>query len=202
MLVIVDYGMGNLRSVLHKLGKLDVQAKISSDTSEIRAADKIVLPGVGSFGAGMSNLTSSGLRDVLEEQVMKEKVPILGICLGMQLFTGHSEEGDAKGLGWIKADTKRFSFEGNGLRIPHVGWNTVDPKVDSPLFTDLGRRRFYFVHSYHVECANDSDVLATTDYGFDFASVIGRDNIVGVQFHPEKSHKDGIQFIKNFVDYF
>jgi glutamine amidotransferase len=204
MIVIVDYGMGNMRSVLHKVTKLNLDVVVSNDPVDIEKADKLILPGVGSFAAGMNNLKDFGLIQVLEKKVVDGKIPILGICLGMQLLTKHSEEGDADGLGWVDAETKRFSFPtGNGLRIPHVGWNTLTHVRDSHVLDGFDENmRFYFTHSYHVVCADDGDIVAQTNYGYDFTSILEKDNIVGVQFHPEKSHVKGMQLIKNFDKFY
>jgi len=204
MIAIIDYGMGNLRSVLHKLGRLGIDAEVASSQEVIENVDKIILPGVGSFARGMVNLEEAGLVGVLNDRIIDGKTPVLGICLGMQLFSKHSEEGNAEGFGWVDAQTRRFNFneKSGNFRIPHVGWNSIEVKREDPLFTNIGENeRFYFTHSYHLDCANKNDVLATTHYGYDFPSVIRKENIVGVQFHPEKSHKLGIQLIKNFVDY-
>lgn len=206
MVVIIDYGMGNLRSILHKLEKLKFEAVISADPDVIARATHLILPGVGHFAKGMHNLAEAGLVDVLNRCVLHNKTPIMGICLGMQLFTRHSEEGDARGLGWIDGDTKRFNFE-NGpggvdrLRIPHVGWNLLDIKRPCPMLADVQPdQRFYFVHSYHVICDRDENVVATTRYGGDFVSVLRRDNVFGIQCHPEKSHRRGIEVIRRFVE--
>ena len=204
MIVVVDYGMGNLRSVVHKLGKMGVEAMLSSRAEDIEEAEKLILPGVGAFGAGMGNLNAYGLVRVLNKKVLDEKTPILGICLGMQLFARRSEEGNTDGLGWIDAQVKRFDFKGDnkGLKIPHVGWNTLDQKKESPLLAGVvAGQRFYFTHSYHLFSNCADDVVATTFNGYDFASVVQHENIFGVQFHPEKSHLRGIQLVKNFVEY-
>jgi len=203
MVVIIDFGVGNLRSVFHKLTKTKVEAVVSSQVSDIERADKLILPGVGAFGGGMSNLESYGLLATLKKKVLEEKTPILGICLGMELFAARSEEGDAEGLGWIDAEVKRFSFtadQGNP-RIPHVGWNEIHPQRESLLLSGIENgQRFYFTHSYHLVCHAVEDVVATTHYGYDFAAVIQHGNIYGVQFHPEKSHRRGIEIVKNFAE--
>ncbi len=205
MVVVIDYGMGNLGSVLNMLRRSGADAEISSDPKAIAAAQKLILPGVGSFDQGMSNLASRGLIPLLNERVLHAAVPILGICLGMQLFTRSSEEGNMPGLGWIEADTKRFNFPqaSSVLKIPHMGWNSINVKHHGDLLHGFADPpRFYFVHSYYVVCANPQDVLATTFHGLDFASVIRRGNIAGTQFHPEKSHKYGITLFKNFMSHF
>jgi glutamine amidotransferase len=203
VIVVIDYGMGNLRSVLNKVKKASIQAILSSRVEDIESAERLILPGVGSFGAGMERLQTHGLIPVLQETVVIRKVPILGICLGMQLFAAWSEESNTKGLGWIDADVKKFNFpESMSNRIPHVGWNILIPKRNSPLLNNIQTgQRFYFTHSYHLFCRCDYDIVATTEYGYEFASVIHHKNIFGTQFHPEKSHRRGIEIIRNFDQY-
>ena len=203
MIVIIDYGMGNLGSILNMLKKIGAEAIISSNITEIEKAKKLILPGVGAFDSGMKNIMGLGLVSVLNERVLRGKIPLLGICLGMQLLTRRSEEGTLQGLGWFDADTLKFKFDKvqNGLRIPHMGWNYINVEKKHSLLNDLGENpRFYFVHSYHVVCDKVEDILATTSYGYDFTSAIIRDNIFGVQFHPEKSHKYGMKLLKNFIE--
>jgi glutamine amidotransferase len=203
MIVIVDYGMGNLGSIANMLKKIGVPAVISSDPAVVEKADKLILPGVGAFDAGMKNLETRGLIPLLNFRVLEQKTPILGVCLGMQLLCKRSEEGQLPGLGWLDAEVVRFKFDSNttNLKIPHMGWNTLAVRQPHPLFADLeAENRFYFVHSYHVVCADQSNVLAQTNYGFDFASAVVKDNIMGVQFHPEKSHKFGMRLYKNFAE--
>jgi imidazole glycerol-phosphate synthase subunit HisH len=203
VIVVVDYGMGNLGTVAAKIKKMDSSVVITSKEEEISRADKIILPGVGSFKAGMENLRNRNLIPVLDKKVIQEKTPILGICLGMQLFTKKSEEGFVDGLGWIDAETIRFRFQDNQnrLKIPHMGWNTITMHHPHPLLGDLGDQpRFYFVHSYHARCENPENIAAMTEYGYPFASVITRENIIGVQFHPERSHKFGMKILKNFIE--
>ncbi|MCX5805030.1 MAG: imidazole glycerol phosphate synthase subunit HisH [Proteobacteria bacterium] len=202
MILIIDYGMGNLGSILNMLNKIGVNAAISSNIKDIEKTDKLILPGVGAFDRGMNNLEERGLIPMLNKLVLEDKIPILGVCLGMQLLGMRSEEGRLHGLGWLDAETIRFKFQGANanLKIPHMGWNQLSVRQAHPLFADLEAvNRFYFVHSYHVVCANPDNVLATTSYGFDFTSAIVKDNIMGVQFHPEKSHKFGMHLLKNFV---
>jgi imidazole glycerol-phosphate synthase subunit HisH len=203
-IVIIDYGMGNVGSIANMLKKIGREALVTSDHNLIRKADKLVLPGVGSFDYGMHNLIEGGLIPLLHEKVLVQKTPVLGICLGMQLLTKGSEEGELEGLGWIDAQTERFRFGTSPpLKVPHMGWNTVTPLKNSLLFEDMyPEPRFYFVHSYHVRCRNASDALTSTRYGFDFTSSLERGHIAGVQFHPEKSHKFGMQLLKNFAEKF
>jgi glutamine amidotransferase len=203
MIVIVDYGMGNLRSVLNKFERMGVEAVISSRVEEISKAEKLVLPGVGHFGKAMNNLAERGHIKALGKKVLKDKVPILGICLGMQLFSHWSEEGCAAGLGWINAETFRFDpgKMKRPLKIPHMGWNSIKKKKNISLLDSVNEKdTFYFVHSYHVVCKDPADIVALTEYGYDFTSVIQRENIYGTQFHPEKSHKRGFQILKNFTE--
>lgn len=199
--VIVDYGMGNLQSVWRKLRRLGVEAKVSADIMEILKADKLILPGVGHFGKAMANLQDRGLLDVLHEAVLVKKKPILGICLGMQLMASRSEEGDCAGLGWLDAQVVRFRVEDTlRYRVPHMGWNTVLPSRSNPLMADLDTEAaFYFVHAYHMQCNQEADVLGITHYGYPFVSLVNRDHIFGVQFHPEKSHREGEILLKNFI---
>jgi imidazole glycerol-phosphate synthase subunit HisH len=202
MIVIVDYGMGNIGSILNMLKKAGEAATISSDVHEIGEADKLILPGVGAFDTGMRNLQALGLLEVLHDKVLNDKTPTLGICLGMQLLTKGSEEGTLPGLGWIEGETVRFRFNNqqDPLKVPHMGWNTIETCQESSLFGDLARdARFYFVHSFYVTC-NEGDVLAKTQYGSNFVSAVHRENIWGTQFHPEKSHKYGMKVLKNFAE--
>lgn len=200
-IVIIDYGMGNLGSILNMLKKIGTPAVVSSDIHVIETADKLILPGVGAFDNGMQNLEERGLRGVLEECVLNRKKPVLGICLGMQLMTQSSEEGTLSGLGWINGVTKRFRFDDPALKVPHMGWNGVNIRQTDSLFSEMYvDTRFYFVHSYYVTCLEQSDILATTHYGHEFASSFKHENIMGVQFHPEKSHKYGMKLLKNFAE--
>lgn len=200
MIVIVDYGMGNLRSVQKAFERIRVPVKISSNIDEILKAEKIVLPGVGHFEQGINNLKNRGLFGALNEVVLENKIPILGICLGMQLMTDFSEEGNCEGFGWIKARTQRFSFQNNGLKIPHMGWNNLLLKKADSLFKEITSENFfYFVHSYFVSCENEADILTETNYGIKFVSSFNNKNIFGCQFHPEKSHDSGLLILKNFA---
>jgi len=200
MIAILDYGIGNLKSVYNMFKKVGIESIITSDIEVIKNADKYLLPGVGSFDYGMSSLKNAPFFTILEKEVLENKKPILGICLGMQLLTNSSEEGKTKGLGWIDAKTLKFDLEDKSLSIPHMGWNTTYPINKENIFQSLDENRFYFVHSYHVACNNKSNILATTNYGQEFTCSIYKDNIYGVQFHPEKSHKFGMQLLKNFGD--
>lgn len=201
MIVVIDYGMGNLGSIANMIKKVGYKSLISSDLEEIKKATKLILPGVGSFDNGMKNLQERGMVEILNQKVLVEKTPILGICLGMQLMTKSSEEGSLSGLRWIDAQTKRFVSD--TLKIPHMGWNIIKHQKNSQLFDEIEReKRFYFVHSYCVSCNQEADILTNTNYIQDFVSSFEKENIVGVQFHPEKSHKFGMNLIKNFVENF
>lgn len=201
MITIIDYGAGNLGSIKNMIRKIGFDAKVSSNVEEILEASKLILPGVGSFDFGMKQLNNSGLIDTLNVKVLEEKIPILGICLGVQLFTNQSEEGDLKGLSWFNAETVKFSFsKPNKLKIPHMGWNEIVKKKESRLLEDISlESRFYFVHGYHLKCNELNDSLLETNYGYNFVSAIEKNNIVGVQFHPEKSHKFGMKILYNFI---
>ncbi|PCJ78504.1 MAG: imidazole glycerol phosphate synthase subunit HisH [Flavobacteriales bacterium] len=202
MIVIVDYAVGNIGSILNMLKKIGVEAMISSSAEDLEKADKLILPGVGAFDSGMNKLQELGFVDVLNKKVLEEKTPILGICLGMQLMTKGSEEGILPGLGWFDAKAVKFIFEnGSRLKVPHMGWNYADTAKPSKLFENMfDDPRFYFVHSYYIKCNCTEDVLSETNYSVGFVSGFERDNIYGVQFHPEKSHKFGLRFLKNFSE--
>ncbi len=200
MITIVNYGMGNLGSILNMLKKIGVAAQITSDPAVIAQATRLVLPGVGAFDAGMENLERTQLIPLLNERVLEHRVPMLGICLGMHLMTRGSTEGNRPGLGWLPAQTVRFATTEPGMKIPHMGWNRVQGTRSSPLIDDLPEEpRFYFVHSYYVHCDDSRDVLLATAYGSSFTSAFQRDNLFGVQFHPEKSHKFGMALLRNFA---
>ena len=200
MITIVDYGLGNLVSVKNMLKKLGVKATITDNISEINSSQKLILPGVGSFDNGMNLINQKNLLEVLNQKVLVEKIPVLGICLGMQLLCKCSEEGYEKGLGWIDAEVIKFKFEDRSLKIPHMGWNYINVKKENPLIKKEDKHRFYFVHSYYVKCNNDSDVIATCNYGTDFTCMVNHNNIYGAQFHPEKSLKFGMSLLNNFAN--
>jgi glutamine amidotransferase len=202
MIAIIDYNVGNVGSIENMLKKIGCEAVVTSDLAVLQAADKLILPGVGSFDYGMKNLHDLGIIDVLKEKV-NHGTPLLGICLGMQLLTEDSEEGVLPGLGFVKAHTVKFPSLWNGqkLSIPHMGWNYVRANEGGQLFCNTAEdMRFYFVHSYYVECEEQDDIIGTTEYGDWFTSAIGRDRVFGVQFHPEKSHKFGMNLLKNFSE--
>jgi imidazole glycerol-phosphate synthase subunit HisH len=205
---IIDYGVGNIGSIANMLKKVNEESVVTSDSKQINDAERLILCGIGAFDDGMSKLESMGIIDVLKHKVMEEKTPVLGVCLGMQLFTEGSEEGNKKGLGFINAFTKKFQFSPatNGSRphrIPHMGWNLVKASKQSKLFEGMYEDpRFYFVHSYHVVLEKPSDELLTASYGYPFTAAFESGNIIGVQFHPEKSHKYGMKLYENFVKYY
>ncbi len=179
---------------------LGIDAVISDDLNTLKSADSLILPGVGNFAHGMNQLNNLCFTDVIKEHALTHQKPILGICLGMQLMTNFSEEGDVDGLGLIDAQTKKFQLQDKSLKIPHMGWNEVSWQCESPIINSLSEKsRYYFVHSYFVECNHQNDVLGTTHYGQDFVSAFQHDNIIGLQFHPEKSHKFGMELLKNFT---
>jgi len=204
MITIIDFGAGNIGSIQNMIKRMGGECVISNCPNEISNAQKLILPGVGSFDHGMKNLKKSNLIEVLKEKVFEHNTPILGICLGMQLMTLGSEEGDEPGLGFINAKVKKFQTENYKLKIPHMGWNTITLNKPSRLFDGLpvetSEQKFYFVHSYYVECTNSIDILASTNYIREFTSAFEKNNIIGMQFHPEKSHKYGMKVFKNFIE--
>ena len=200
-IVIIDYGMGNLNSVKRKFHRIGVNAEITSNPSDIIKAEKIVLPGVGHFQKAVENLKHLQLWDALNTAVLIKKTPILGICLGMQLMAKTSEEGEVAGLGWFDAEVIRFRIKDTlKYKVPHTGWNHVEVKKDSPIFDNVNLDTgFYFVHAYHLKCNESTDILNETVYEYPFVSAIQKDNIIGLQYHPEKSHDAGEQLLRNFV---
>lgn len=202
MIVIIDYGMGNLYSIRNMLKYLGYDSIVTGQIDQISKADKLILPGVGNFGKAMEVIDSLKLREVLDQRVLGNGIPILGICLGMQLLLEYSEEGQCSGLGWIPGTVNKFSFPDQPeLKIPHMGWDYIEKQKESPLFANsVEGERYYFVHSYYAKCSSREDVAATTEYGITFDSVVQRENILGTQFHPEKSHKFGMNILKNFVE--
>jgi glutamine amidotransferase len=204
MITIIDYKTGNLGSIQNILRRIGEDSVVTSDKNEIARATKLILPGVGAFDTGMRNLTELDLVEILNKKVILEKIPVLGICLGMQLLSKRSEEGLLPGLGWIDAETVRFRFEdGMEYKIPHMGWNFIKQHKAGGLFNNMyPDTRFYFVHSYFFRANNPEDILTSTTYEIEFTSAVERGNILGVQFHPEKSHKFGMKLLKNFVDFY
>ncbi|MEN8880403.1 MAG: imidazole glycerol phosphate synthase subunit HisH [Polaribacter sp.] len=200
MIAIIDYKVGNLGSIENMLKKLGVEAIITNNIQEIEAAHKLILPGVGAFDEGMKKLKESGLIPTLDKMVKEDKKPILGICLGMQLMTKKSEEGSLSGLGWIDAEVIKFNLNDTSFKVPHMGWNYVNPVKENNLIQTEEHARFYFVHSYYVKCNKSEHILAKSHHGIEFVSVFQSDNIIGIQSHPEKSHKYGLSFLKKFKD--
>jgi glutamine amidotransferase len=202
--VLVDCGIGNINSVKNLLKKVGVKhVAISNSPTEIEDAQMLILPGVGSFDYGMFKLREGNLIETLNKKVLVDKVPVLGICLGAQILTKSSEEGELPGLGWIDAKTIKFRYNPNSehIKIPHMGWNEVALSKESRLMEGMPlESRFYFVHSYHILCHNQSDELLKATHGYSFTAAVERDNIVGVQFHPEKSHKFGMRLLYNFIN--
>jgi len=199
MTTIINYNLGNPKSIKNMLAYLGIESRISSDHAEIASAERLILPGVGHFQHGMEQLEQLGLIELLKKEVLENKKPILGICLGMQLLTKYSEEGNLAGLGFVDAQTKKFELQDSSLKVPHMGWNTVSFQKESKLIQEVSENpRYYFVHSYYVDCAHQEDILCSTNYGVDFVSGFQYNNIFGLQFHPEKSHKFGMELLANF----
>lgn len=201
MIAIIDYGLGNLTSVLNMHKRLGIEACISADQNVIAKADKLILPGVGHFDKGMQNLHNTGLTTLLNQKVLIDKIPVLGICLGAQLMTRQSEEGIEPGLAWVNANTVRFRFAPSAShKVPHMGWEDVNFVNPSPLWKNaVVPSRFYHVHAYHFKFDTSQLVTGTCTYGYEFASAFQNENIFGVQFHPEKSHKFGMKILENFA---
>lgn len=202
MISVIDYGVCNLGSMLNMLRKVGAEAELVSTAAALERAGKLVLPGVGAFDNGIGALRERGLAEALRKRVLQDKVPLLGVCLGMQMLGRRSEEGGMEGLGLIDAEVRRFQFAPDSRnKVPHMGWNLLAQRRDGPLLRELGARsRFYFCHSYHLVCADPGDVLATADYGGEFVAVLQHDNVYGVQFHPEKSHRFGMALLHNFAE--
>lgn len=202
MIAIVDYGSGNTRALANIYQRLKIPTVLASSPTDLKDAERIILPGVGSFDQTMEQLLGSGLRDALETRVLGNGLPFLGICVGMQLLANRSDEGSLPGLGWIDAEVKRFDdarFH-QKTHLPHMGWNDETPVREDPLFAGFqGGASFYFLHSYFMSCHDRADVLAETEYGGRFTCAVRRRNIWGVQFHPEKSHAAGVQLLENFA---
>lgn len=202
MIGIVDYGLGNIRAFLNIYKNLNIPATTIRTADELADADRIILPGVGSFDWAMERLNASGMRDTLDEAVLSKKRPVLGVCVGMQMLARRSKEGQRPGLGWIPAEVKRFdeSVFTQKTHLPHMGWNDAAPRAVDSLFRNMDNPRFYFLHSYYFQPENDEHILATTDYNGEFACAIRAGHVFGTQFHPEKSHQWGIQLLSNFAE--
>lgn len=202
MISILNYGLGNLASIQNMLKKVRVESAIIDQPSAVENATALIIPGVGKFDHAMKQIDALGFREPLEFVAKKRRIPILGICLGMQLMTRGSEEGSLPGLGWMEAQTRYIRSRTQEIRVPHMGWNLIQIQKNHPCFDNDGlqEHRFYFVHSYAVHCQNPKDVLATTHYGDEFVCAFAKDNFLGVQFHPEKSHKFGASFLRRFAE--
>jgi glutamine amidotransferase len=202
MITIINYGLGNIRAIGNIYERLNIPFKIANSPEEVKNAEKILLPGVGAFDEAMYLLNKSKFHDVLDHEVCIKKTPVMGICVGMQILTQKSEEGKLSGLGWIDGSVKMIDKKllQHKPKLPHLGWNSIKVQIKSPLLENINEEDgFYFLHSYYFQCNKKNNVLATVCYGNEFAAVVNQDNIYGVQFHPEKSHHNGIQLLKNFA---
>lgn len=203
MISIVDYGLGNIQAFLNVFKRLNIEASTATSARDLDGATKVILPGVGAFDHAMERLEQSGMRDALDDLVLRARVPVLGVCVGMQILARASDEGSLPGLGWIDGHVHRFdALDGpTPLQLPHMGWNDVTPARRTPLFDELEvDARFYFLHSYYFECRRPVDVAATSNYGREFSCAVSAENIYGVQFHPEKSHHFGTRLLQNFAE--
>jgi len=203
MIAIINYGLGNVRAFANLYKLMNVPVAIATRRQDIEGASKLILPGVGAFDHAMEMLDASGMRETLDEMVLRQAVPVLGVCVGMQMLAGSSEEGRLSGLGWIDGRVRRFDHATlrPPPRLPHMGWNDVVPRPQARLFAGLEQEaRFYFLHSYYFDCTSSENVLATSEYGIAFGSAVSSKNVYGVQFHPEKSHDYGVRLLKNFAE--
>ena len=203
MIAILDYGSGNIQAIKNIFKRLNIECEFVCEPEQLKKASKIILPGVGAFDEAMQQLDKSGLRESIDYYVLEKKIPVLGVCVGMQIMAESSEEGELPGLGWFSAQVKKFD-EAKLLhkpKIPHMGWNTVHPVTEHPVFNNIDiEKGFYFLHSYYFECQDKADVLSLTTYGEEFTSSVNKANIFGFQFHPEKSHSNGVNLFKNFAE--
>ena len=203
MIVLIDYGVGNISAFLNIYKQLNIPARTAKTESELDGAQKIILPGVGHFDYAMQRFNDSGMRERVNKLVTQDKIPVVGICVGMQMMAGKSDEGQLEGLGWIDADVVKFDDAQRSAKmpLPHMGWNDVYPTKPNPLFTGLEEdARFYFLHSYYFKCHRPEDSIAEADYGIRFSCSVNKENVYGVQCHPEKSHHFGLQLLKNFAE--
>lgn len=199
MITIIDYGLGNIKAFLHVYKKLNIPTVVATSATQVDEASKLILPGVGSFDYAMTRLNASGMRDSLDKAVLEKKVPVIGICVGMQMLSASSDEGQLPGLGWIDGSVKKFTLNENATILPHMGWNDVKPVNNSPLFSGIEESSlFYFLHSYYFVCNNSENIICESQYGIKFTCAVAQNNVYGVQFHPEKSHNSGVQLLKNF----
>ena len=201
MIAVLDYGIGNIMSIANMLKKGNADAVVTFDEAVIDKCDKIILPGIGNFDYCMQQLKRAPFYDLLLKKVLIEKTPVLGVCVGCQMLMETSEEGGAVGLGWIEGTVIKFNKEKlpATFKVPHMDWTDIEPRPECKLYKNIEEPRFYFVHSYHLKCDNDF-ITATANYGYTFAASVAKENIMGVQFHPEKSHKFGMQLYSNFVN--
>ena len=202
MITIIDYGVGNINAFVNVYKRVNVPLKIAKTAADLEGAQKLILPGVGHFDYAISELIKSGMREELDELVMVKKVPVIGICVGMQMMGNSSDEGKLEGLKWIDASIKKFDETKiqQVTRLPHMGWNNVQPVIFNRLFEGLQKDAlFYFLHSYYFECHNKADILATSEYGGEFTCAAHHNNVYGIQFHPEKSHHYGETLLHNFA---
>lgn len=203
MITIINYGLGNVQAFANLYKRLNIPAAVATRAEDLEGASKLILPGVGAFDHAIELLDGSGMRQALDDMVLRQAVPVLGVCVGMQILARSSEEGRLPGLGWIDGRVRRFDDNAGAqpLRLPHMGWNDVVPNSGAALFNGLEQdSRFYFLHSYYFECASNDNVLATSRYGVAFGCAVQSENIYGVQFHPEKSHDYGVRLLKNFAE--
>lgn len=203
MIAIIDYGVGNIRAFANVFKKLNVPFKVVKTENDLTHISKVILPGVGAFDHAMTQLNTSGMRNRLSELVITNKLPVVGICVGMQMLAHSSEEGKLPGLGWIDATVRRFDESKMNFKthLPHMGWNDIIPVKENKILQGLeNNAKFYFLHSYYFDCHNQEDTIATTNYGIDFSCAVNKNNIYGVQFHPEKSHQNGTQLLNNFAN--
>ena len=202
MITIIDYGVGNIFAFQNVFKRLNISSKIAKCVEDLKEVDKLILPGVGHFDYAMSQLNNSGMRERIDELVLVEKKPVIGICVGMQMMANKSDEGTLDGLGWIDANVKKFNelTIQHHTKLPHMGWNDVKPNENHPLFKGLEQESiFYFLHSFYFNCKDKKNIISTTDYGINFASSVHKENIFGIQFHPEKSHSYGEKLLENFA---
>lgn len=204
MIAIVDYGSGNIQAIQNIYTKLKIGTFFAKTPEDLNKADKIILPGVGAFDEAMTQLEKSGMKSALEHNAMVKKKPILGICVGLQVMAKYSDEGELPGLGWFDASVKKFDVSKIAFKpkLPHMGWNEIEPVESHPLLNDIDfEKGFYFIHSYYFDACDPKDVLIKAHYGYDFCCAVRKDNIFGFQFHPEKSHSNGINLFKNFAEF-
>jgi glutamine amidotransferase len=203
MITIVNYGLGNISAFANVYKRLNIPITVATQKVELQGATKIILPGVGAFDHAMTLLNKSGMREMLDELVLVKNIPVIGICVGMQILAKSSDEGVLSGLGWIDGEVKKFdsTLIMHKTRLPHMGWNTITPINSSNLLLGFNENsRFYFLHSYYFHCNDKRNEIATTQYGLNYSSAVQKENIFGVQFHPEKSHVNGIQLLNNFAN--